>query len=87
MDHIPKNDILQIGLNILQYIGERMRYKSSILNGYRIFNIAVLIFNLFFILANFARVGSDYGQYIKTTEGTFTICHVSIAFSINLTEF
>lgn len=80
MEHIPEDDILQIGLNLLKNIGEKMHYKSRILNSYRVFNIVVLSLNLFFILANFSQIGADYAQYIKTTECTLTICHVSIIF-------
>lgn len=82
MEHIPKDDILQIGLSLLKNFGERMHYKSKTLSCFRVFNIVILALNLFFILANFAHIGNDYGQYIKTSECALTAFHVSITISL-----
>lgn len=77
MKRIPKDDIIQMGLGLLKIMGERMHFKSKVLNFFRIFNITIMVVNLFFVLAYYQHIGADYAKYIKATECALTILHVS----------
>ncbi|GJQ87649.1 hypothetical protein Trydic_g17472 [Trypoxylus dichotomus] len=80
MRHIPQDDVLQIGLSLLKNMGERMHSSSQGLRLFRTFNLAMLMTNLFFILANLAHVEGP--AYIKTTECALTICHAIFKYSL-----
>lgn len=75
MKHIPPDDVLQLGLGLLKSIGERMHYTSIPLNIFRAFNLGILLTNLFFMVSNLAHIKGS--EYITTTEGAITMCHVS----------
>ncbi|GJQ87661.1 Or46a [Trypoxylus dichotomus] len=71
---LPQTDILQLGVEIFRIIGEDVRFTSGKIYFYRVFNVAVCLFSLYFILANcFRETG---GVLVKTLEGAITIFHV-----------
>nr|QBB72982.1 odorant receptor [Protaetia brevitarsis] len=82
MKQIPRDDIMQMGLALLKIMGERMHFKSTLLNCFRTFNITMMVVNLFFVLAYYPQIGADYAKYIKSTECALTIIHVIIKYSL-----
>lgn len=76
MEHIPQDDIIQIGLSAYRTVGESMtRNKSLLLSIYRFLNITIMIITLIAILVNLFHVQG--GMYIRTVEGSLTVIHVS----------
>lgn len=73
---LPKNDILQFGLQFYKLIGEDINYTPKKLYIYRIINLTILITNLYYILLNCFKQEGVY--LVKSLESGITIFHVSI---------
>lgn len=77
MEHIPQDDVLQLGMKMFKTIGESMTVKSSLLlNLYRFINIVILSFIFTAIVVNLFHV--EGAMYIQTVEGLISVFHVSI---------
>lgn len=77
MEHIPQDDVLQLGMKMFKTIGESMTVKSSLLlNLYRFINIVILSFIFTAIVVNLFHV--EGAMYIQNVEGLISVFHVSI---------
>lgn len=77
MQSFYKIDMLDISLNMLEFVGETKNVASRKLITFRIFNYTVLILILFDVFINFNYVNGEY--YVKTLQSVFYLSQVSCA--------
>lgn len=72
----PKRNIFDVVFILLQFIGERLHYRSRLLILYRLINIAALSLVLIFVVAPLFIL-SGYRNFISSLEAVSIVSHVS----------
>ncbi|KAK9758667.1 7tm Odorant receptor [Popillia japonica] len=79
----PKRNIFDVVFILLQFIGERLHYRSRLLILYRLINIAALSLVLIFVVAPLFIL-SGYRNFISSLEAVSIVSHILLKYLLLL---
>lgn len=68
--------MINLSLNLFQFVGETSSYTSLKLICFRIINVSVIVLVLWCILLNFFFIEADL--YVQTLHSSLLVLHVSL---------